>query len=534
MSAADSLVFLPTAETEPSGAPALAAERTRVAGVQARIARIGGGSTPAREQPPLPLGIASIDAVLPGGGLPRGCLHEILPADGSTAAAAFAAVLLARLAGHVRHVRRSWTADAGRDAVTDRARHDGGAGYDRFAGSDSRSRNHGIAGHERGHERGHEGRQDRVGGHCEHDGVAALDVQDVRRDAPGGQVTRQGGQGEARNGHAGGGQARNGHAGGGQHGGAGDAGQEEHCRLASRRENGGVIAGGVIAGSVIAGSVIAGSVIAGDLVLWCRSGRGRHDPAPYGPGLAGFGVDLGRLLVVRGRSETEVLWAMEEGLRSGVAAAVLGEATAPSPIALRRLQLAAEAGGGTALLLRPYAGAAITASATTRWRVGSTASAEAITPARVRAGGQEMRTMRSGSASTRPAIPDRVPAEEAPDGWRSRTSPASPSSSGRAPVAIRSREEAAVLRWKEDAAASVSGGIRIREAGLPVAGLSGTGVPAVRWRIELLRCRAAAPAEWLVDWCDATHRLIVAAPLRDRSVAAAADRAGGADRRSVG
>jgi hypothetical protein len=101
MSAADSLVFLlPKAETEPiaeggadpSGAPALAAERTQVAGVQARIARISGGSTPAREQPPLPLGIAPIDAVLPGGGLPRGCLHEILPADGSAAAAAFAAV----------------------------------------------------------------------------------------------------------------------------------------------------------------------------------------------------------------------------------------------------------------------------------------------------------------------------------------------------------------------------------------------------------------------------------------------------------
>ena len=45
MSAADSIVFLPKAETEPGGAPALAAERTRVAGVQARIARIGGGST---------------------------------------------------------------------------------------------------------------------------------------------------------------------------------------------------------------------------------------------------------------------------------------------------------------------------------------------------------------------------------------------------------------------------------------------------------------------------------------------------------
>ncbi|MFZ1414408.1 MAG: hypothetical protein WAS73_07510, partial [Defluviicoccus sp.] len=55
-------------------------------------------------RPPVPLGIAAIDRTLPWGGLPRGCLHEILAADASAAAAAFAAVLLARFADQGRHV----------------------------------------------------------------------------------------------------------------------------------------------------------------------------------------------------------------------------------------------------------------------------------------------------------------------------------------------------------------------------------------------------------------------------------------------
>jgi protein ImuA len=106
--------------------------------------------------------------------------------------------------------------------------------------------------------------------------------------------------------------------------------------------------------------------LAGDRgsVLWCRRGRDL-----YGPGLAAFGLDPGRLIVVRGRTPTDVLWAMEEGLRSGGLAAVLGETDGIGPTAARRLQLAAEAGCVTALLLRPAHGK--TASAVTRWRVSA-------------------------------------------------------------------------------------------------------------------------------------------------------------------
>lgn len=104
----------------------------------------------------------------------------------------------------------------------------------------------------------------------------------------------------------------------------------------------------------------------GGTVAWCRRKDGL-----YGPGLAAFGLDTGRLIVVRARTDKDVFWAMEEGLRSGSLAAVLGEAGSTDSIALRRLQLAAETGGVTALLLRPAGAAIVPGSVTSRWRVGT-------------------------------------------------------------------------------------------------------------------------------------------------------------------
>ncbi len=46
----------------------------------------------------MPLGLPALDAHLPWRGLPRGCLHEIVAAEGDGAGPAFAAYLLARLA----------------------------------------------------------------------------------------------------------------------------------------------------------------------------------------------------------------------------------------------------------------------------------------------------------------------------------------------------------------------------------------------------------------------------------------------------
>jgi protein ImuA len=102
-------------------------------------------------------------------------------------------------------------------------------------------------------------------------------------------------------------------------------------------------------------------------VLWCRYGYGRR---LYGPGLAAFGLDPARLIVVRGRNATDVLWVMEEALRSGALAGVLGEAEGLSVTAARRLQLAAEGNATAALLLRvgDDGGAS---PAVTRWRVAA-------------------------------------------------------------------------------------------------------------------------------------------------------------------
>jgi protein ImuA len=255
--------------------------RTRIVELLARIERISGAGAAGvqRLRDAMPLGVPQIDAVLPGGGLPRACLHEIVAADVGSAATGFSAVLLARLAG-------------------------------------------------------------------------------------------------------------------------------------------------------------AGSVI------WCRRDPGLHGIKLYGAGVASFGLDLHRLLIVRVRREIEVLWAMEEAIRSGAVAAVLGEAAIVPPIALRRLQLAAETGGATGPLLR--SGAALPAiSATTRWRVAS--------------------------------VPTPLTLQR------------------RGPYPVSPEEG-----WGE--------GFR----------------PRIRWRVELLRCRSAAPAGWLLDWCDETHRLCVAAELRDRPAASAA------------
>lgn len=83
-------------------------------------------------------------------------------------------------------------------------------------------------------------------------------------------------------------------------------------------------------------------------------------------GLAGF-FDPGRLIVVACAWPRDVLWSAEEALRSGAAPVVIAECLpAPDLTASRRLQLAAEAGGGIGLCLVGENNAANAAE--TRWR----------------------------------------------------------------------------------------------------------------------------------------------------------------------
>jgi protein ImuA len=105
-------------------------------------------------------------------------------------------------------------------------------------------------------------------------------------------------------------------------------------------------------------------------VLWCLDASRREDP--YGPGLKALGFDPERLILVRCRGLKEMLWTMEEGLRSTAPSLVIAEPEANiGLIESRRLQLAAEAGGTLGLILRDdgKVGRLAPSAVASRWQV---------------------------------------------------------------------------------------------------------------------------------------------------------------------
>ncbi len=137
--------------------------------------------------------------------------------------------------------------------------------------------------------------------------------------------------------------------------------------------------GGLAAGVVheVTGSAAGGFVamLAGRFagpVLWCVMAHARTEL--YGPGLAAFGLDTRRLVIARCANRQDMLWAMEEGLRDPALAVVVGEPDrAIALTASRRLQLAAETGGVTGLVLRRGAeeGALAPSALFSRWQADS-------------------------------------------------------------------------------------------------------------------------------------------------------------------
>jgi protein ImuA len=118
------------------------------------------------------------------------------------------------------------------------------------------------------------------------------------------------------------------------------------------------------------------------IVLWCLKQRDLH-----GPGLAAHGLDPARIVVVKTARDDDILWALEEGLRAPGIAAVVGEVGRLPMIAGRRLQLAAERSGVTALVLRRWrngveaaAERARPSAALTRWRVAAIPSLSSSEP----------------------------------------------------------------------------------------------------------------------------------------------------------
>jgi protein ImuA len=101
-------------------------------------------------------------------------------------------------------------------------------------------------------------------------------------------------------------------------------------------------------------------------VLWCSKRADLH-----APGLALHGLSPQRLILARAPNDPEILWAMEEGLRSRALAAVIGEVESLSALAGRRLQLAAETSGVTGFALSRHSTATAASLAVTRWRLAA-------------------------------------------------------------------------------------------------------------------------------------------------------------------
>lgn len=98
---------------------------------------------------------------------------------------------------------------------------------------------------------------------------------------------------------------------------------------------------------------------------------GRGHPLPYGHGLAGLGLDPGRLLLFDVASDGDAYRALEESLRAQGLAAVAGLIDAALPLAQsRRLHLAAARTDLLLLVLRPPEADSPNVAAT-RWRVAA-------------------------------------------------------------------------------------------------------------------------------------------------------------------
>ena len=93
---------------------------------------------------------------------------------------------------------------------------------------------------------------------------------------------------------------------------------------------------------------------------------------PYAPALQQCGIDLSRVLIVRPKNDSELLWSAEQALSSGTCAAVLLWPDVLDDQASRRLQLAAEKGHSWAIAFRPLAARQQPSAAALRLELQST------------------------------------------------------------------------------------------------------------------------------------------------------------------
>jgi len=116
--------------------------------------------------------------------------------------------------------------------------------------------------------------------------------------------------------------------------------------------------------SVILPVLVARAAAKTGWIVWCDFAR-----RFYPPGAVAMGLDLDRLLLLRPKTQADELWAATECLRSvGVAACIVAPPRL-SVVQARRLQLAAERGGGVGLVLRSADAISRPYAAVTRWLV---------------------------------------------------------------------------------------------------------------------------------------------------------------------
>ena len=242
--------------------------------------------------------------------------------------------------------------------------------------------------------------------------------------------------------------------------------------------------------AAFAASIVAGLASAEDgIVLWCLA---RLDL--YEPGLAAHRLDPARLVMVRAARDTEILWAMEEGLHTLGVTAVVGEIGTLSDVASRRLQLAAEHSGATAFVLR-------------RWRNGGQAARERALPnaaaTRWRVAALPSQPIRAQFDAPIPPLP------RGGEGWGEGVMPMT--NRGGPPLALPSPPKGGRGFFLEP----------------------GIGHP--RWRVELLRCRGGEPACWEVEiregkMADATNSISLVGALADRPKAPVGSEAAASER----
>lgn len=129
----------------------------------------------------------------------------------------------------------------------------------------------------------------------------------------------------------------------------------------------------------VAGIAARFANLAGDRVLWALT---RFDL--YAPGLGQAGLEQEQTVFALGRQDDEVVSLLQDGLKVGAYAAVVGEVRHVSRAATRRLMLSAASSGTPAFLLRrrrrkdacPFNE---TSAATTRWRIECMASRRSST-----------------------------------------------------------------------------------------------------------------------------------------------------------